>query len=178
MAVVAAGCGALWAAASDALARPLADAERTALNTTVSEFTDALRSGDFDALIDSMPRPFLEQIATVNQMSVDAIEAAMREATAELASGLRFESLELAGDDFQDFAESPDGLLWGVAPTEFEVVFRDQRYRVASNVLALRDGAEWHLMRIEALSTHELLVQAYPGLSALPFAPEVVTPLE
>ncbi len=166
----------LWAGA--AAARDLTAPERAALDRTVTEFTEALSTGDFEAMIAGMPRPVLEVVARRNGITVEETVAAMRAALVEITSGVRFENVTLSSDDFTDFTETPAGLLYAFAPTSFTLSFGAESYDVQSSVLALFDGDEWRLLRIEAESTYEILLEAYPSLEGMPYTPETVTPVE
>lgn len=161
-----------------ASARELTEEERGALDSKVDIYVEALGVGDFDTLIDNMPAPLVAVIAARNGLSVEDVSAMMREAAVHYASAVHFEELTLSGDDFTSFEETSAGLVYGFAPTRFVVSYNDDRYGLESRVMALYDGAEWHLLRIEAQSTYDMLIEAYPSLEGMPYEPEIVTPIE
>lgn len=165
----------MWAGAASA--RDLTPLERAALDEKVLEFSTALRRGDFETLVGGVPRPFIAVLANVNGITDEEMEAAMREAIAQLFSAVKIERIEFEGSDYETFTETSTGLVYGFAEVEIQVLYGPDRYEVTSYMLALLDRGEWHIVRIEARPTHALLIEAYPSLADMPFLAEVVEPM-
>lgn len=166
-------------AAFPAAARSLDGTERQRLDAVVAAYARALEAGDAAALTATLPPRLLRFHAGMTGMKIDALTAAMTEQTAAMFAGTRFGALtaDVAAAE-ADAARLPDGseVTWAVLPAAFEVAQGGQRSRVSQPILALRDGGEWYLIRIDP-SQQQVLAAVYPFLAGLSLPAATVIPL-
>lgn len=166
-------------AAFPAMARSLDATERQRLDVVVAAYASALEAGDAAALTATLPPRLMRFHAGLAGMSLEKLTAAMTEQTAAMFSATSFGALTADSAAAEaDAAALSDGtdVTWAVLPATFEVEQGGKRSRVSQPILALRDGGDWYLIRIDPRQ-QQVLAAVYPFLADIALPAATVTPL-
>jgi hypothetical protein len=170
---LAAICGyvlAAFFASTPALGREISDAERVALKTAVSEFTAAMREGDFARQISGSLTPrFIELLAKKGGITAEALREQM---IATLEKTMQIAKIESFAIDLDraEFAALPSGEPYALIPTTTKIVIKppnafpkDKTHAMIENgkTLALIENGKWYLMRVSG-PPKALFREAYP----------------
>ena len=153
--------------AGGALARATAD--RVSLERAVEAFETAMRKGDYDTVVQTIPPRVMARIA--EDFGVDVPGA--RKATIDLMRKT-FEEVELL-----DFGMETDGVgivaeegapPHAILPT-FTLLYADGlgKVRGETPTLALWTDDRWYLLRVDGPGPAQMLGELYPGLEDVAF---------
>jgi len=147
------------------VAKGLKDAEHAMLSQTVESFSTAMKSNDFEQVIDTLPPRLVNAMAA--QVGVPA---------AQLREMLAVQSAQVMGQSTVDtFAtdlsglkaktgKMPDGteVLYTFVPAQVVVTAGGKTVDAPQNLLALKEGGAWYLMRVQSEGHVDMLRSAYP----------------
>ena len=157
-------------AAAPAWAQKITDDQRAALEARVTEFDATMTNGDMAALFAHTPPPVRATLAEMSGMSEEQLVEAMQ--------GSSIDGLSMDVDAAVE--ETPDGsCVYVLIPTTTDVAVEGQgTVHAASQTLALEDGGEWWLVRIDDPQQTMILAQAYPEFAGVTFPAATVTPVQ
>lgn len=170
---------AAFLAAGPALAREITDDQRAALEARVAEFSATMTDGDMADLLGYTPPPVRATLAEMSGMDEAQLVEAMRAAMDAAMQGATIEGFSM-DVDAATVEETPDGSrAFVLIPTTTDVAVEGQgTMRAASQTLALEDGGEWWLVRIDDPQQTMILAQAYPEFAGVTFPAGTVTPVQ
>jgi len=159
-----------------AFGRDLTDAEKAGLADTVASFDAAMRANDMETVLGTLPPKMLTAMAEQFGISVDELKIAAAE-----QSKLAMESVTLVSFSM-DVAnakhdELADGTNYALIATEAVMDAGSGKIRAVSETLAILDGGQWYLLRVDA-GQLPLLHQVYPGLVDVQISPGTMEPVE
>jgi len=162
-----------------AAARPLDRAEARGLQRALDAYSDALVSGDAAGLTASLPPRLMRFHARSIGLSQQDLTEAMTQQTRAMMAQTSFGPL-LADPAGAQAAEATlqDGtrVTWAILPAAFEMEQGGQRSRVDQPVLALRDGRDWYLIRIDD-GQKAALAGVYPFLADIALPATTIDPV-
>lgn len=168
----------LAAAVSPAWARPLTEAETTALAEKVAAFDAAMRAGDYAAIIEVIPPAMLEHIASEANVPADELLAALRGQMDEIFATVELISFGMDVEAAEE-RELADGSPYALLPTTTVMEAEGMgRVKVDSKTLGLLDGADWYLVRVSDAAMVGVLRQVYPAFTGVEFPAETMTAVE
>jgi hypothetical protein len=146
-----------------ALGREISDAERAALKTAVSEFTAAIREGNFKRQISgSLPSRLTGLLAKKGGITAAALQEQM---IAILEKNKQTAGIESFVIDIgnAEFAALPSGEPYALIPTTTKIVIGKSRTILAkAKTLALLENGKWYLVRVSDAGLAALFREAYP----------------
>ena len=144
-------------------AQEIVAADRAAIAARVGAFDAAMRAGRIGDTIDFMPPRLLKAIATQSGVGVEELRPAMAQQAAEAFKVVKLLSYGM------DLAAASTGLTpdrsqgYMLIPTDTVMQMPDgRRIQSRSTTLALRDGGQWYLMRIDSPAHLAKLRETYP----------------
>lgn len=152
-----------------ALARPVTEAERQALEKQITSFSQALQAKAYDDIADVTPPRLVDHLAKTAQMEPSELRRVMVEQMKVALTTVRIESFrfDMAKADYRELA---DGHPYALVPTELIAVDPNGgRTRFRSQTLALLDGNSWYLIRLQEAQHLLLLQKAYPEFAGVEF---------
>ncbi len=166
--IIAALLALLVLACQPAAARSLSDQEGAALSATVAAFDNAMRTADYDKVIDlSIPPRMFAMLAKKANAPADKLRAFVIQQTRGLMQKAQLESfgMELAKATHR---ELKNGQPYSLIPTR-TVIDGGSRGRIVqtSHTLAHLDGGKWYLLRISDLKQVSMLQETYPEFSGV-----------
>lgn len=167
------------ALATPTLAQELSAAQQDALAARVAEFDGTMRAGDMAGLMDFMPARIKQTIADEAGVSVDELEAAMREQMDAAMAGATIDAFSMDLDALTT-AQTPDGgRTYALIPTTTEITMEGMgRMRAASQTLAFEDEGTWNLLRVDDPNQVAILQAAYPEFAGVAFTPGTMEQVE
>lgn len=156
---------AAFLSAGPAWARPPRDDEKQSLLAKVEEFKSAFGANDMGHVFGMMPPRVLDYIATASGASIGDLQKQMQAAWADVLKTVTVESFRMDGDGAQ-YRELEDGTPFALLPTETVMsIDKDghkQRVAAHSQTLALLDGSQWFLVRIDEPKQLMVIRKVYP----------------
>ncbi|MGV3552293.1 hypothetical protein [Rhizobium sp.] len=147
--------------AGQTLARPVSDAEKAALDKVLTRYEADMARKDMAAIISAMPPRIFTQLAGQSGMSVDDLKAMVIKMSAGASDLIRDFGFE---QEAVVFSELPDGTVYALVPTSTVIKTKEgPTYRANSQTLAVLEGSDWFLMRVNEPQQLTLLRSAYPG---------------
>jgi hypothetical protein len=169
---------ALLLATAPALARPLTEAETSALAATVETFDAAMRSEDYATVAKTIPPRIMAYIAKQAGVEVDALrEVIITQMKAALADvKLLSFGIDLANAKHR---ELPNGEPYVLLPTETKMdAGAGGKFIAKADTLALLDDGVWYLLRVSETQQVTIMRQVYPEFAGIEFSPGTMEPLE
>ncbi len=125
-------------------------ADRARIEARIDQINQSLSSGDLAAAIDFMPPRLLRRIALRAGVPEAELKAATREMVATEMQGVTFVSIDTNLASAAP-VRTPDGSrTYLLIPTIFVMDIPGAgRIRSTTSTLALKDGGEWYLIRID-----------------------------
>ncbi|TPN89853.1 hypothetical protein FJ987_05445 [Mesorhizobium sp. CU2] len=167
---------ALWLAAFVAVgagwARTPTDIEKQALSATVEEFKAAFGANDMGHVFGMTSPKILDYIATSSGLTIDQLQTQMQAAWADVQKRVTVESfrMDLAA---VRYLEREDGTPYAFLPTETVMsVDKDghkQRFVAHSQTLALLEGSQWYLVRVDEPKQLTIVRKIYPEFEKVEF---------
>lgn len=154
---------ALPAAALDA-------AQRDGLDARIAAFGQATTASDYPQVIAVMPPAMIAQMAGQLGVSVEDLRAALVAQVASVMESAMIEAFAMDTDSMVT-GETADGMPYAFIPTFTRVSAPGiDAMEASSTTLALEDGGDWYLVRIQQPAQYDMVKAAYPGFTdiALP----------
>lgn len=161
-------------------ARPLNRAELRGLDAALAAYSEALETGDAAALTQALPPRMLRFHAGLTGLEIDKLTQAMTEQTEAMMATTRFGALTAETADAEAAeATLADGtkIVWAILPASFTMAQDGRDARVGQPVLALREGKDWFLLRVDP-GQQRMLAAVYPFLADVTFPEATVGPAE
>ncbi|GAA2849191.1 hypothetical protein EDC40_101225 [Aminobacter aminovorans] len=152
-----------------ALARPVTETERQALEKQIASFSRALETKAYDDIADVTPPRLVDHLAKTAQMEPGELRRAMVEQMKVALAAVRIESFsfDMAKAEYRELS---GGHPYALVPTELIAVDPNGvRTRFRSQTLALLDGNSWYLIRLQEAQHLLLLQKAYPEFTGVEF---------
>lgn len=168
----------LVAGLAPASARPLTEAETTALADKVAAFDAAMRNADYETIIAVIPPRVLQHIADGAGASVDELKVALVGQMKEIFASVTMLNfgMNVAGAEHRELA---DGSPYLLIPTETVMETEGLgKMKVESLTLGMMDAGAWYLVRIGDAGMVGVLRQVYPQFAGVEFPAETITALE
>jgi hypothetical protein len=159
----------LLLAAGAVFARPLTDAERSALEAKVAAFDAAMRASDYETVVKIIPPRIMAHIAGQAGVDVDALRAVIVEQMKAALDEVKLVSfgMDVANAGHQ---ELPGGEPYALIPTETVIdTGASGKFRTKSDTLALLDGGTWYLLRVSEAEQVAIMRQVYPEFAGIEF---------
>lgn len=155
------------AAAQEVTAR-----DRGQIEARVDGLRAVVTSGDFAATLDVTPPALRAALAARFGLSETDLRTAMAEAMAPLMESVTLVSFDI-DLDAAAARTTPDGArtYLMIPTTTIMDVAEIGRLRVLSDTLALEEGGDWYLIRVEEEFQRTMLEQVYPEFVGVAFPP-------
>lgn len=151
-----------------ATAKEASPKDRAALVSTVERFDTAMRGDDFPTVIGMVPKKVFAEMAKRFELSPGELAQIVAEQMTDVVT--QVEILEFEMDTAQlDMAETTGGIAYTFLPTRTLIEMQGTKVETNSFTLALRDGAEWSLVRIDDAAQLKILREVYPGFVGVEF---------
>ncbi len=161
-----------------AFARPVTEAESTALAAKVAAFDAAMRDNDFETVIGVIPPAVIAHIAEQAGVPVDDLRTALIGQMEQILAEVTFVSFGMDLDK-AEHKELADGTPYLLIPTETVMEAEGiGRLKVNSFTLGMLDAGEWYLVRTSDAAMVGILRQIYPQFDGVEFPADSTTPLE
>jgi hypothetical protein len=168
----------LVAGLSPAAARPLTEAETTALADKVAAFDAAMRASDYETIIAVIPPRVLKHIADGAGAPVDELKVALVGQMKEIFASVTMLNfgMDVAA---AEHLELSDGSPYVLIPTTTVMEAEGLgKMKVESRTLGMLDEGAWYLVRIGDAGMVGVLRQVYPQFAGVEFPAETITALE
>ncbi|HZY67683.1 MAG TPA: hypothetical protein VFE52_03805 [Devosia sp.] len=163
-----------------AWAAELTPEQRTALETRIATFDQAMRDSDIAATMSVVPDKILQKIADTYGVTVEQMIEAAQEQMDQLLQGgtVTIESFGMDLDAAR-IEELADGTPYALIPTETVINLGAEmgKVRTRSETLGLLDEGQWYLLRTEDPQQAAILKEVYPGFADVEFAPATTEPV-
>jgi hypothetical protein len=162
-----------------AAAAEIEQADRDAIAARIEQFNSAVGGGNLASTLDYMPARLLDHMASKFGMTTDQLKEATIAAIAATAETVTFESFGMDLDKAA-FETTPDGSrVYGLIPTETVMSIEGGgKMRATSETLALEDGGEWYLIRVDEPNQVLMLKEVYPEFADVEFKPGTMEAVE
>lgn len=148
-------------------ARQLSAAEQNALRGASQRFITALTCNDFEAVLEIMPARLVRSFAASAGLTPSAFKKQLAAQTKALLSDVRFVHIEFEPAQAEAYRETESGLVYGYAPSVFWARLGGEIVRIETEVLVIKEGDRWRLVRVESGRLLTALVSAFPELKGL-----------
>jgi len=149
------------------------DFGKEALTETVATFKAAMGDGDFDAVMSMVPEKVFSQMARELEVSPEHLTSLVVKQMQDVLSEVKILEFDMQSSEF-DFEETTNGVAYVFLPTRTVVDVQGSKVEAKSHTLALQDGGEWRLVRIEDSVQLRVLRDVYPGFAEVEFPRNVV----
>ena len=149
------------------------DTDRAALLDTVETFKGAMGKGDFDTVMSMVPEKVFGQMADELEVTPERLTSLVVEQMKVVLADVQILEFDMQTADFE-IEETSQGVAYVFLPTRTVVEVQGSKVETKSHTLALRDGEEWRLVRVEDTAQLGVLRDVYPGFSEIEFPPGTV----
>lgn len=170
--------GFVLGALAPASARPLTEAETSALADKVAEFNAAISGGDYETIIEVIPPAMLAHIANQAGVPVEQLLVGLKGQIKEIFASVDLVSfgMDLAAAEERELA---DGSPFVLIPTTTVMAAEGLgRMQVDSHTLGLLEESDWYLLRVSDAAMVGVLRQVYPPFAGVEFPAETMKALE
>ena len=158
-----------------AAAKDTSDDDGAALVKTVESFDKAMGEGDYGMVVSMVPEKVFAAMAEKLETTPDKLSGLVADQMEEILADVKILEFEIDAEDFE-IEETGDGIAYTFLPTRSVIEVQDTKVETRSFTLALRDGEEWGLVRVDDLAQLEILRDVYPGFAGVEF-PKATTKL-
>jgi hypothetical protein len=173
------GVAALLTLSTPLLAQELAPEASARIEERIAAFDDVMIRMDMAATFDFVPPKLKKKIAESFGIPVEDLKSAMASALDEAMKTVKFESF---GMDFAaaTISTTTDGSrTYALIPTETLMSVEGAgKIRATSQTLAMDEGGEWYLVRVDDASQTTILKQVYPEFADVDFPLGQMVPAE
>lgn len=155
-----------------AAAKSLSEAEQAALSETVDDFSKAMKGNDFKRVIATLPPRLIEKMSAQVGVPADQLRDMLAAQSAQVMGNA---TVEKFATDLSDLSaksgKMPDGskVLYAFVPAEVVFTMGGKTHEAPQNLLALKDGEAWYLMRVQSDGHVKMLQDIYPFLKRRDF---------
>lgn len=153
--------------------------DRAAIEARVAAFDRVMSAGRVGDTLDFVPQRLLDAMARNAGVEPEAVRAAFAEEVGKLAHLLKFVSFDMDVGSATS-AVTPDGSRgYMLIPTETVIEMPGAgRVRSVTSTLAMKDGDQWYLVRIEDAEQIVILRKVYPEFTGVEFPAGSITAVE
>jgi len=144
------------------------DGERAALLNTVATFEAAMGDGDFETVMSMVPEKVFGRMAEELEVTPERLAVLVVEQMKVVLADVKILEFGMQTNDFE-IAETSRGIAYVFLPTRTVVDVQGAKVEAKSHTLALRDGGEWRLVRVEDTAQLKVLRDVYPGFTDVEF---------
>lgn len=149
------------------------DSDRAALMETVTAFKAAMGAGDMDTVMSLVPEKVFGQMADEMELSPEHLTSLVVEQMKTVLADVNIVEFDMKTSEL-GIEETPNGIFYVFLPTRTVVDVQGTKVEANSHTLALRDGNEWRLVRVEDSVQLRVLRDVYPGFSKIEFPKNTV----
>ena len=150
-------------------ARAVNDTEKAMLAKVVSAFETAIKTPDYQSVVDMLPPKIMSAIAAKANLSVSFMRNAVVGAMASAMAKVSMESfsLDMSGAEYKELG---NGNPYALIPTRTVMSAPDAgRFAQTSHTLGVLDDAKWYLMRVSDTKQLTILREVYPEFNGVKF---------
>lgn len=153
------------------------DTDSAAITETFDTLLSDLDTGNYEGVFDVMPPAFLENLAQQSGMTADQLKEA---GIQQMEQSMGQVEIEEASYDMAaaETGTSDTGRDYAMIPTTTVMKVGEQRMEATGGTLALEDGDQWYLVRLETPAHMQLVGQVYPDLANLTAPPSEMKQLD
>lgn len=146
------------------------DADRASLLNTVETFEAAMGEGDFDTVMSLVPEKVFRQMADELEVTPERLSSLVVKQMKVVLADVKILEFDMQTSGFE-IEETTHGVAYVFLPTRTVVDVQGAKVEAKSHTLALRDGKEWRLVRVEDTAQLKVLRDVYPGFTDVEFPP-------
>ncbi|MFV0361338.1 hypothetical protein [Tropicimonas sp.] len=142
------------------------DTDSAAIATAYDRMLSDTQSGNYQGVFDVMPPAFLENMAGQSGMSVEEVEQLVVSQMEQVMTQISFEeaSYDLGAAETGTSAAGRD---YALIPSRTVMKADGRRIEATGTTLAVEDGGQWYLIRLETPQHLQLVGEVYPDLAGL-----------
>jgi hypothetical protein len=144
--------------------------DQAAIQVRIDQLSGLIRQGDLIGAIDVIPVRLQDAIATRFGIPRDQIKPAMRQVMGNALDGVKIDGfgMDLAGAT--TLTTPTGGRTYLLIPTWTEMTVQGAgRYRADTQTVAMEDGGQWYLIRVEDAPQQAMLREVYPEFVGVEF---------
>ncbi len=142
--------------------------DQVALLETVSTFKSAMGRGDFDQVMSFVPEKVFGQMAKEMDISPEYLNSLVVAQMEDVLEEVKILEFDMETSNF-DFEKTEAGIVYAFLPTRTVIDVQGAKVESRSHTLALRDGRDWRLVRIDDTVQLKVLRKVYPGFAEIEF---------
>ena len=158
----------LFSIVNSAIARDLTALERKTLHVQIARFETALKNSDYKTVSETVPPKVLESIAGHAGISVSQLRGALTTQMQMTLAAVKLLSFDMDEGKIQT-KEASGGMPYALIPTVTVMDAGQGKIEARSHTLALMDGGEWYLLRINEEKQLAILREVYPSFATVEF---------
>ena len=144
--------------------------DRAAIQVRIDQLSGLIRQGDLIGAIDVIPVRLQEAIATRFGIPRDQIKPAMRQVMGGALDGVQIDGFGMELAEATTLTTPTGGRTYLLIPTWTEMTVQGAgRYRAETHTLAMEEGGQWYLIRIEDAPQQAMLREVYPEFVGVDF---------
>ena len=143
-------------------------ADQIALSETVMAFKAAMSAGDIETVMSMVPEKVFGQMADEMDLSSEHLTTLVVEQMRTVLADVNIIEFDMQ-TTVLDIEETPNGIAYVFLPTRTVVDVQGTKVEAKSHTLALRDGNQWRLVRVEDSIQLRVLRDVYPGFAEVEF---------
>ncbi len=149
------------------------DSDQGALLETVATFEAAMDNADFDTVMSLVPEKVFGQMALELELTPELLTKLVVKQMQDVLSEVQILEFGMETSTIE-IEETPNGIAYVFLPTRTVVDVQGAKVEAKSHTLAVRDGDEWRLVRIEDAVQLRVLRDVYPGFEKVEFPENTV----
>ncbi|OOY09215.1 hypothetical protein [Thioclava sp. F36-7] len=144
-------------------------ADRNAVTQEVAGFTKAVDEKDYSVFFDTVPPKMMQAIADQTGVPKEQLEDIMRKQINDAMASVTIDDFEMNIAAMKT-GETSSGRAYAQIPTSTVMEVPDMgKVRSTNTTLALQDGEEWYLVRIDSPAQIAVLRKVYPDFEGIEF---------
>lgn len=172
---------ALAATTVPALARPMDGGEQRKMESAVNGYLRAIDQGEASKVVAALPPRIKNIFAGSAGIEASQLDRTLTQQTETMLKSADFSDFkaDFSRVDAQDAVLS-DGtkVTWVIVPTSFAAKTSAGKSVNQQPLLALNEGKDWYMMRVEGAQQKQLVSLAYPFLKDVTFPESHATPVQ
>lgn len=144
------------------------NSDHAALMETVAAFKIAMGVGDIDTVMSLVPEKVFGQMANEMELTPEHLTSLVVEQMKTVLADVNIVEFDMQTTELS-IEETSNGIAYVFLPTRTVVDVQGTKVEAKSHTLALRDGKEWRLVRVEDSIQLRVLRDVYPGFAEIKF---------
>jgi ketosteroid isomerase-like protein len=159
----------ILAAAAFATALPLSalafdNSDRAAVQAVTQSFAQNLRAKNFEGVLNAMPPKILNYMSQQTGIPANELAGTLARQMSVFMGDVTVERFNMNMNRMAT-GTTNDGIDFAFIPTRTTVKGPEGRQTTNTQTLALQDGGQWYLVRIEQAQQYEIVKAVYPGFA-------------